>query len=79
MIPNGYTQVDTDRRLDWLREKTGVEIDPTLENNPEELKGIIENHIGYMKVPMAIAGPLLIDGDYAKGDRKSIRLNSIYT
>jgi len=68
MIPNGYTQVDTDRRLDWLREKTGIDIDPTLENNPEELKGIIENHIGYMKVPMAIAGPLLVDGDYAKGE-----------
>ena len=30
MIPNGYTQVDTDRRLDWIREKTGVEIDPKL-------------------------------------------------
>ena len=68
MIPNGYTQVDTDRRLFWLREKTGVEIDPKLENSPEELKGIIENHIGYMKVPMAIAGPLLVDGDYAKGE-----------
>lgn len=68
MIPNGYTQADTETRLDWLRTKTGMDIDPALENNPEDLKGIIENHIGYMKVPMAVAGPLLVHGDYADGE-----------
>jgi len=58
MIPNGYKSTDTNRRLKWLKEKTGAEIDGNLENKPEDLKGIIENHIGFMKVPMAIAGPL---------------------
>ena len=37
-------------------------------NNPEDLKGIIENHIGYMKIPMSIVGPALINGNYANGN-----------
>ena len=68
MIPNGYKSTDTNRRLKWLKEKTGMEIDASLENKPEDLKGIIENHIGFMKIPMAIAGPLLVNGNYAKGE-----------
>lgn len=68
MIPAGYTREDTKLRLKWLKEKTGMDIKVDLENNPEELKGIIENHIGYMKIPMAVAGPLIIKGDYAKGE-----------
>ena len=68
MIPAGYTRKDTELRLKWLKEKTGIDIKVDLENNPEELKGIIENHIGYMKIPMAVAGPLIIKGDYAKGE-----------
>ena len=36
---------------------SGFSYDPDLENNPEDLKGIIENNIGYMNIPMAIAGP----------------------
>ena len=68
IIPNGYTSDDTKNRLKWLKDKTGIDLDTNLENVPEDLKGIIENHIGYMKIPMALAGPLQIDGGYAKGE-----------
>ena len=68
IIPNGYTSDDTKNRLKWLKDKTGIDLDTNLENVPEDLKGIIENHIGYMKIPMALAGPLQVDGGYAKGE-----------
>ena len=68
IIPNGYTSDDTNNRLKWLKDKTGIDLDTNLENVPEDLKGIIENHIGYMKIPMALAGPLQVDGGYAKGE-----------
>ena len=68
IIPNGYTSDDTNNRLKWLKDKTGIDLDTNLENLPEDLKGIIENHIGYMKIPMALAGPLQVDGGYAKGE-----------
>lgn len=68
MIPKGYANEDTDKRLDWLRDKIGFNYDTDLSTRPEDLKGIIENHIGFMKIPMAVAGPLKIEGKYANGE-----------
>ena len=67
-IPRGYLPEDSDRRLEWLKEKHNFDLKDLPGNEPEELKGIIENHIGFMKIPMAIAGPAVIDGQYAKGE-----------
>ena len=68
MIPKGYANEDTDKRVDWLSDKIGFNYDTDLSTTPEDLKGIIENHIGFMKIPMAVAGPLKIEGKYAKGE-----------
>ena len=68
MIPSGYSAKNTNERLSWLSAKTGIDYENDLKNDPEDLKGIIENHIGYMNIPMAIAGPLKIDGQHAKGE-----------
>ncbi len=68
MIPKGYANEDTDKRLDWLSDKIGFNYDTDLSTKPEDLKGIIENHIGFMKIPMAVAGPLKIEGKYANGE-----------
>ena len=67
-IPRGYLPEDSDRRLEWLKDKHNFELEDLPGNEPEDLKGIIENHIGFMKIPMAIAGPAVIDGQYAKGE-----------
>lgn len=66
--PGGFTREATERRKRWLAEKTGLHVDGTPVDQPESLKGIIENHVGYLNIPMAVAGPLLIDGTYAKGE-----------
>ena len=66
-IPSGYKEEDIEKRLNWLERMSGFSYKPELQNNPEDLKGIIENNIGYMNIPMAIAGPLNINGKYAKG------------
>ena len=67
-IPRGYLPEDSERRLEWLKDKHNFELKDLPGNDPEDLKGIIENHIGFMKIPMAIAGPAVIDGQYAKGE-----------
>lgn len=66
--PGGYTKQDTETRKEWLAEKTGLHLEDTGPDEPEKLKGIIENHIGFMNVPMAVAGPLRIEGCYAQGE-----------
>ena len=60
-IPRGYQQEDTEARRSWLKEHAGIELDDTLEDKAEDLQGIIENHVGFMKVPMAIVGPMIVD------------------
>ena len=67
-IPRGYQKGDTEARKSWVKEYAGIDIDDTLEDKTEDLQGIIENHVGFMKVPMAVVGPMIIDGRYAKGE-----------
>ena len=66
-IPRGYTAKDTQRRLKWLKNEQGFDLQDLPANDPEELKGIIENHVGYMKIPMSVVGPAMINGNYANG------------
>ena len=67
-IPRGYTKSDTKNRVAWVKNFTGVDLDKPLADEPEDLQGIIENHVGFMKIPMAVVGPLRLDGVYANGD-----------
>jgi hydroxymethylglutaryl-CoA reductase (NADPH) len=67
LLPRGYTAADTELRRAWLEQKTGVLLDELPPDPPEQLKGIIENHVGYVGLPLAVAGPLVVRGSYAEG------------
>ncbi len=69
-FPRGYKKEDTSKRHEYIKKFKGVDL-ANLANpsSSEKLKGIIENHIGYMEVPMGIASPLVIaEGTYATGE-----------
>ena len=66
--PRGYTQADTEARQQWLKEQTGHQVPKFALDSPENLKGLIENHLGFVGMPMSVSGPLKIDGTYARGD-----------
>ena len=66
LLPRGYTAADTELRRAWLEQKTGVLLDGVPPDPPEQLKGIIENHVGYVGLPLAVAGPLVGRGSYAE-------------
>ncbi len=66
--PGGYRFEDTDRCRRWVERVTGHSLVNVPGAAPEDLQGIIENHVGYVPMPMSIAAPLVLEGDYAVGE-----------
>jgi hydroxymethylglutaryl-CoA reductase (NADPH) len=68
-LEDDYTSAAARRRLAFLAEETGASPDHIgrFSFDPAVLEGNIENFIGVAQVPIGIAGPLLVDGEYARG------------
>lgn len=64
-----YTQEAVDTRLEWLRKTTGGQLRniDTHAFRIESLAGNVENFVGAVQVPLGIAGPIQVNGLYAKG------------
>jgi hydroxymethylglutaryl-CoA reductase (NADPH) len=65
-----YTPGAAAARRAFLREQTGVapEHVSSYSFDPAVLPGNVEHFTGVAQVPIGIAGPLLVDGEYAQGD-----------
>jgi hydroxymethylglutaryl-CoA reductase (NADPH) len=67
---NDYTPEAAAMRRDFLRERTGVELEHVAQFSfdPGVMPGNIEHFIGVAQVPIGIAGPLLVHGEHAQGE-----------
>lgn len=66
---NDYTREAAEARRNFAKEQTNVELNHVGQYSfePSVLPGNIENFIGAAQVPIGLAGPLLVNGEYAKG------------
>ena len=67
---NDYTREAVEARRLFLKEQTGTELEHVSRYSfdPSILPGNIEHFTGVAQVPIGIAGPLLVNGEYARGE-----------
>jgi hydroxymethylglutaryl-CoA reductase (NADPH) len=67
---NDYTREAAETRRKFAREQTGAELKHVgqFSFHPSILPGNIENFIGVAQVPIGLAGPLLVNGQFAQGE-----------
>lgn len=65
--PRGFTQESTEKRVAWVKEATELDYSEVLTEDVDKLSGILEQHLGFHTIPIAVASPLLLHGDYAEG------------
>jgi hydroxymethylglutaryl-CoA reductase (NADPH) len=65
-----YSREAAEKRISFLRDVTGVYAEhvASYSIDPARAVGNVENFVGAAQVPIGIAGPLLVDGEHAKGD-----------
>ncbi len=67
---NDYTREAAEERRAFSKEQTNAELNHvgSYSFDPQVLPGNIENFIGAAQVPIGLAGPLLVNGEYAQGE-----------
>ncbi len=67
---DNYTREIVDARFDFVTDRTGAKLNHTRQYSfdPAMVSGNVENFTGVAQVPIGLAGPLLVDGEYAQGE-----------
>src|SRR6185295_4216747 len=65
-----HTRRAADTRRAFLSDQTGATFEhvSSYSFDPAELAGNIEQFVGVVQVPLGVAGPLLVNGEHAKGE-----------
>src|SRR3989442_8340557 len=69
MERQGYESQHVARRREWIEYKMGCQLKHigSYSIPSEQMRGNIENPIGAAQMPLGVAGPLLVNGEHAKG------------
>jgi len=65
----GFADEHVAARRAWIEERTGARLPHVAATSlaGEAMRGNVENPIGAAQVPLGVAGPLLVDGEHARG------------
>src|SRR3954468_16036212 len=65
-----YSEAAAEMRRRFVRDRTGVALEhvPHYSFDPAMAGGNVEQFLGVAQVPIGLAGPLLVDGEHARGE-----------
>jgi len=65
-----YTNQQSEVRRTFVKEKTGADLNHVgkYSFDPDTLKGNIEHFTGVAQIPIGLAGPIKVNGEYAQGE-----------
>lgn len=66
---NSHNPIALEKRIAWFNERFAFNLNAvrTHDIDPRRLRGVVENFIGAVHIPIGLAGPLQINGDLANG------------
>ncbi len=66
---NSHNPISLQKRVDWVKDKLDLDMDAMTSHkiDPRRLRGVIENFVGAVQIPVGLAGPLKINGELADG------------
>lgn len=66
---NSHNKISLDKRVSWINDRLQFDMEAirTHDIDPRRLRGVVENFIGAVHIPVGLAGPLQINGDRADG------------
>ncbi len=74
MIPrkvagDSFSEAAIRRRLDWIGKTLGIKLStiPDSQFDVTSAKRNVENYIGTVRIPIGLSGPILVNGQHAKG------------
>jgi hydroxymethylglutaryl-CoA reductase (NADPH) len=67
---NDYTREAAERRQEFLEQRCGASLEhvSSYSFDPDSVSGNVEQFIGVAQVPIGLAGPLLVNGEHARGE-----------
>jgi hydroxymethylglutaryl-CoA reductase (NADPH) len=67
---NDYSREVASKRREFIENQTGVDLRHVGQYSFDSavVRGNIENFVGVVQMPLGVAGPLTIHGEYAQGD-----------
>ena len=69
-LEDDYSRAAATKRMEFIGEATGARAEHIgrYSFDPAAVAGNVENFVGAVEVPIGIAGPLLVDGEHARGE-----------
>ena len=69
-LEDDYSRAAATKRMEFIGEATGARAEHIgrYSFDPATVAGNVENFVGAVEVPIGIAGPLLVDGEHARGE-----------